>query len=124
MLLSPVVVRLDPAESEVLLRNLDILSSFGFEAEDFGGGDILVREVPDYIEAEEADRTLAELAGQLLSTGTADPEGARDELLHTMACKAAIKGGWKNGAEELEVVARAVMSGEVRYCPHGAGKAV
>ena len=119
VLLSPVVVKLDPAESEVLLRNLDILASFGFEAEDFGGGDILVREVPDYIEAEEADRTLAELAGQLLATGTADPAAARDELLHTMACKAAIKGGWKNGQAELEVVAKAVMSGEVRYCPHG-----
>ena len=36
-----------------------------------------------------------------------------------MACKAAIKGGWKNGTEELEVVAQAVMSGQVRYCPHG-----
>ena len=119
ILLSPVVVKLDPAESEVLLRHLDILSSFGFDAEDFGGGDILVREVPDYIEGAEADRVLAELAGQLLATGTFDPAAARDELLHTMACKAAIKGGWKNGTEELEVVARAVMSGQVRYCPHG-----
>ena len=44
---------------------------------------------------------------------------ARDELLHTMACKAAIKGGWKSAQEELEVVARAVMSGQVKYCPHG-----
>ena len=42
-----------------------------------------------------------------------------DELYHTMACKAAIKGGWKNSREELEAVARAVMAGEVKYCPHG-----
>ena len=52
-------------------------------------------------------------------TGTADPASARDELLHTMACKAAIKGGWRSGAEELEEVARTVMSGAVKYCPHG-----
>ena len=39
--------------------------------------------------------------------------------LHTMACKAAIKGGWRNGAEELEEAARLVMSGAVKYCPHG-----
>ena len=119
LLLTPVVVKAAPAESEVLLEHLDLLQEFGFEAEDFGGGDILVREVPDYVEAEEADRVLTQLAAQLLENGTADPTAARDQVLHTMACKAAIKGGWKNDPAELEVVARAVMSGEVKYCPHG-----
>ncbi|MCC8129033.1 MAG: hypothetical protein LIO51_03735 [Clostridiales bacterium] len=118
-LLAPVVVRPDPAEREILLRNLDLLHSFGFEVEDFGGGDLLVREVPDYVEGDEADRMLSEIAGQLLENGGADPASARDGVLHTMACKAAIKGGWKNDPAELEVVARAVMSGQVKYCPHG-----
>ena len=36
-----------------------------------------------------------------------------------MACKAAIKGGWKTSDQELERVAQAVMSGQVKYCPHG-----
>ena len=36
-----------------------------------------------------------------------------------MACKAAIKGGWKSDRAELEVVVRAVMCGQVKYCPHG-----
>ncbi len=119
ILLTPVVVKADPAESEALLRNLDLLASFGFEAEDFGGGDILVREVPDYVEGDEADRVLSEIARQLLENGTADPSSARDHVLHTMACKAAIKGGWKNDPAELEVVAKAVMDGTVKYCPHG-----
>ena len=39
--------------------------------------------------------------------------------MHTMACKAAIKGGQKNSPAELMRVAQAVMSGQVRYCPHG-----
>ena len=39
--------------------------------------------------------------------------------MHTMACKAAIKGGQKNGPEELMEVAQLVMSGAVKYCPHG-----
>ena len=64
-------------------------------------------------------RALEELAQKLLATGTADPAAARDELLHTMACKAAIKGGWKSGPEELRALAAKVQSGEVKYCPHG-----
>ena len=37
-----------------------------------------------------------------------------------MACKAAIKAGWKNDEKELLAVAEAVMSREdLKYCPHG-----
>ena len=41
------------------------------------------------------------------------------DSLHTMACKAAVKGGQKNAREELLVVVREVMAGHVKYCPHG-----
>ena len=58
-------------------------------------------------------------AAGLLKEDRADPEGARDHLMATMACKAAIKGGQKNGPAELQRVAEAVMSGQVKYCPHG-----
>ena len=117
-LLAPVVFTPPPEEGVALLDNLDLLAQFGFACEEFGGGAFVVREIPDYIRAEDAAATLEELARKLLLQ-RADPDGARDELLHTMACKAAIKGGWKNDRAELEVVARAVMSGQVKYCPHG-----
>ena len=39
--------------------------------------------------------------------------------LHTMACKAAIKGGWTSDPAELKILVEKVQSGEVRYCPHG-----
>ena len=74
--------------------------------------------------AGEIPDVLGELAGKLLTAGTADPDAARDALLHTMACKAAIKGGQKNSPEELYKVAQAVMSGAVKYCPHGRPVAV
>ena len=64
------------------------------------------------------------VAGTLAEGGRADPDGARDALMATMSCKAAIKGGQKNGPEELRRVAEAVMSGAVKYCPHGRPVAV
>ena len=51
--------------------------------------------------------------------GRADPEGARDELLHTMACKSAIKAGMTTDATELAALVEKVQSGEILYCPHG-----
>ena len=118
-LLEPSVCTLPAEEGAVLLAHLPLLERFGFEAEDFGGGAVLVRAAPADVAAGEIPEVLGELAERLLTTGSADPEAARDALLHTMACKAAIKGGQKNGEAELLKVAQAVMSGQVRYCPHG-----
>ena len=60
-----------------------------------------------------------ELADKLVTAHTVDPAAARDALLHTMACKAAIKGGWKSDLSELRVLVDKVQSGEVQFCPHG-----
>ncbi|NCB64127.1 MAG: hypothetical protein EOM52_11085 [Clostridia bacterium] len=118
-LLIPAVFTPAAEEGAALLQNLELLAEFGFEAEDFGGGAILVRRSPDYVDAADVERVLTELAVELLAVSHADPAGVRDALMATMACKAAIKGGQRNGPTELETVARAVMDGEVRYCPHG-----
>ena len=123
-LLAPVVFSPAPEEKAALLAQDGLLRQFGFAVEDFGGAALAVAEAPDDIPGGEIAATLEELARRLVTTGTADPAGARDELLHTMACKAAIKGGWKNAREELEAVAAAVMRGEVKYCPHGRPVAV
>lgn len=119
LLLTPQVLHLAPEECGVLLEQMGLLEQFGFAVEPFGGDEVLVREVPNDLSADQIEPALEEIASKLLLTGTADPAAVRDEVLHTMACKAAIKGGWKNDRAELEVVARAVMSGQVKYCPHG-----
>ncbi len=118
-LLEPVVFTPPAEEGAALLAQLPLLERFGFEAEDFGGGAVLVRAAPSDVAAGEIPDVLGELAGKLLAGGSADPAAARDALLHTMACKAAIKGGQRNSPDELLRVAEAVMSGAVRYCPHG-----
>ena len=119
LLLTPQVLHLAPEECGVLLEQMGLLEQFGFAVESFGGDEVLVREAPNDLSADQIEPALEEIASKLLLTGTADPAAVRDEVLHTMACKAAIKGGWKNDRAELEVVARAVMSGQVKYCPDG-----
>ena len=117
-LLSPALCRLPAQEQAVLLAHQELLGQFGFDVDQLGDA-LAVRQAPFDVDVGDIEATLSELAQRLLTTGDADPAAARDELLHTMACKAAIKGGWKTSDQELERVARAVMSGQVKYCPHG-----
>lgn len=77
----------------------------------------MVREIPDYLEPGQVEPALSEIAGQLLTGGGADPQAARDAVLHTMACKAAVKGGQRNTREELLVVVREVMAGPGQVLP-------
>ena len=118
-LLTPITFAPAVQERSALADNLPLLARFGFEVEEFGSGGLIVRQAPFDVDAGEVADTLTEIAVKLLTTGRADPAAARDEVLHTMACKAAIKGGWKSGPQELERVAEAVMDGSVKYCPHG-----
>ena len=103
-----------------LLSKGTLMEELGFELEEFGENTVLVRRVPmDIAESDVAD-TLMEMADDLLSGRSADTDTVRDELLHTMACKAAIKAGWKTDEKEHLALVREVMSREeLKYCPHG-----
>ena len=119
-LLSPIPVRLRADAAAQLLAKKELLEGLGFEIDEFGENTILVRRVPmDLAEGDVAD-TLMEMADDLLDGRSADTDTVRDELLHTMACKAAIKAGWKTDDKELLALVREVMSrDELKYCPHG-----
>ena len=117
-LLTPSAVTLSGEEYSAVLENLPLLERCGFRCEDFGDGTVLVRALPDDVPAAEAASTLEEMAQKLLLQ-RADPETLRDELLHTIACKSAIKVGMTSDVTELAALVRRVQSGEIRYCPHG-----
>lgn len=118
VLLTPLTVELDQDAYTALLEQLPLLREFGFACEDFGGGTLLVREIPDYVDAADVPATLEELSGQFLSGGV-KAESARDALLHTMACKSAIRAGMHSDPKELAALVEKVQSGEIQYCPHG-----
>jgi DNA mismatch repair protein MutL len=116
-LLRPVAAELSREDCVLLLENLPLLDSLGFTCEDFGDGAVLVREVPADLDASDIPATLEELA-ENLRTGRS-PTEKRQNLLHTIACKAAIKAGWDSDESELRVLVDKVQSGEIQYCPHG-----
>lgn len=120
LLLAPLPAELTREEAAVVLENAALLTQYGFEVDDFGGGDLLIRQIPSDVDVEDAKALLQELAGKLLSGRTLDPESLRDNLLHSIACKSAIKAGWQTSDAELRRLVQEVLSrDDIKYCPHG-----
>ena len=119
-LLTPIAVRLAPESAGELLSNKQLLDELGFEIEEFGENTVIARQIPMDLDPGHARDALEEIAAGLLSGRREKAESVRDDVLHTVACKAAIKAGWKNDEAELLAVAKAVMSrDDLKHCPHG-----
>ena len=114
-LLTPVTWSPGAEDAELLEANAKLLSDAGFEIERFGDDGVILRAVP--ADAEGGEIAMLEALTEALRTGKA--EDRREALCHTIACKAAIKAGARSDPAELEALARRVVSGEIRYCPHG-----
>lgn len=120
MLLNTVPMTLSKKEYNVIIENLNFFSKSGFLIEDFGQGAVVIRECPMEIDPSEAHDVVTEIASNLLLNKTDASSDIIDMMLHTTACKAAIKAGNKNSITELEKLANDVLFDDnVRYCPHG-----
>lgn len=120
VLLSPLPVRLNPDAAGELLSNTALLEELGFEIDEFGENTILLRQIPMDLNPEGAAEAIETIAADLLTGRRSDKSTVRDEVLHTVACKAAIKAGWQNDEKELLVLVEQVMAREdLKYCPHG-----
>ena len=119
-LLSPIPCRVSPDETAVLLSNRELLAELGFQIDEFGDNTVLIRQIPMDLSADGACDALSALASDLLNGRRESKTTVRDDLLHTVACKAAIKAGWKTDEAELIVLAKQVMEDEsLKHCPHG-----
>ncbi len=119
-LLTPVTCRLSPGEAGELLENRTLLAELGFEIDEFGENTVLLRQIPMDLSEADGEEAIQALAADLLNGRRAKAENVRDELLHTVACKAAIKAGWQTDQRELLALAEQVMAREdLKHCPHG-----
>ena len=120
VLLKPIAVRLAPAPVAELLSNRDMLEELGFEIEEFGDSTLLLRQIPMDLSPDLASEALESMAADLMTGRRERKDTVRDEILHTVACKAAIKAGWVSDEAELLALVKQVMADEsLKHCPHG-----
>ena len=115
-LLRPEIWKPEAEIAEILERENKQLNRYGFVAEPFGEEEFILRAIPENTDPAMAISALEEIC-ESLKKGETDL--SRDEILRTIACKAAIKAGYDTDKEELRILAEKVVRGEIRYCPHG-----
>ena len=119
-LLTPIPVRLSAEGAAELLANKALLDELGFEIDEFGENTVLLRQIPMDLSPDDAADAAEGLAADLLNGRHDSKDTVRDEVLHTVACKAAIKAGWHTDEAELLALVKQVMAREdLKYCPHG-----
>lgn len=118
LLLVPLLCSFEREQAAILMENEELLSQFGFSLSDYGEGTLAVRQIPSELSPDHAGDTLGAIAADLKNGK--QPETLRDTLLHTIACKAAVKGGQNSKPIEREAIVHEVLTREdLKYCPHG-----
>lgn len=120
-LLIPETVECSATESVALLENEDLLREIGFEIQDFGGTTILLMSYPALIPRGSLSRIVKDFGEQLVQTdGKTTRRDLLDHMLHTMACRAAIKSGQRLTLEEMqELLRQRHLVADSHHCPHG-----
>jgi DNA mismatch repair protein MutL len=120
-LLIPETIECSAGEAAVLLEYKDLLSEIGFEVNDFGGTTVLLTSHPVMLPRGSFVRILRDLATQLEeSDGKTSRRDLLDHMMHTMACRAAIKAGKRLAPEEMQELLRQRFTvQDSHHCPHG-----
>ena len=120
-LLVPEPVDLGPTESACALENRDLLARLGMNIEPFGGDTVLIAGYPAMLANINPGEVLRALLERIMIGGKApDVADMLDDLLHTVACKAAIKAGDRLAPDELAaLLEQRHLVKDPHHCPHG-----
>jgi DNA mismatch repair protein MutL len=120
-LLVPEPVDLSPAEAAIALEHRDVLGRLGLKIEPFGGDTVLITGFPAMLANMNPGEVLHALMERLVSGGgQPDRRDLLDDMLHTVACKAAIKAGDRLTAAEIAALLEQRHSvTDSHHCPHG-----
>lgn len=120
MLMSGIKVLLTGDEFSALEANTELLEDMGFTFDFSERPCVVATAVPTFIMEQDIEEVISEIAENLRLHIHNPQSHTLDDMLHTVACKSAIRGNDKNSAAELQSLAEQVYSDErIRHCPHG-----
>ena len=119
LLIQPEEVFLSPEEYNGMTEYADRLAQVGIIME-FSEGRAKITGLPQMLDNVPPSE-IAECVARLVAKGNTNAGGELfDDMLHTVACKASIRGNEENDILELQALAQEVFNNpDIRYCPHG-----
>lgn len=120
ILLTPVVVSVSPEENAAIFANEKLLVDMGFLIQEFGNNTIAVREVPLMLAQYDINDILIDIAKNISDNKLDISSQVQENLLHSIACRCAIKANDETSNQEIINLLKLVMQDEkIRHCPHG-----
>ncbi|MBE6987719.1 MAG: DNA mismatch repair endonuclease MutL [Ruminococcaceae bacterium] len=118
-LIEAVNISLTREEKQTVTENMNVFEEVGFEIDDLGTNIIAVRKAPVYISIGDIEASVTSIIDKISQYKFANGD-LIDDIIKSVACKAAIKAGFINVTEELEILVNAVLvDPALSNCPHG-----
>lgn len=120
VLLTPIVVNISTEEFEAFSENPEKIAKLGFLAEEFGEHSVIIREAPMVLNESLCQEAFLEICAKLSQNNRDFSSDVFENLLHSIACRCAVKANDRTDISELKALLKQVHENdEIRYCPHG-----
>lgn len=119
-LLFPVSLELTVYQSQLVEANLDQLEHMGFSLRDFGGTTWVLSGVPALAGSGSPQDLFFDILERFGSEGDGTGHDRLENILSTMACKAAVKSGDQLTNSEIKALLERMAKADLfSHCPHG-----
>ncbi|MBU0663823.1 MAG: DNA mismatch repair endonuclease MutL [Proteobacteria bacterium] len=120
-LLFPATVELSIAQTECVEHHADEIKQMGFTVREFGGNSFIISSVPAMAGQCNPGELFLDLLERFESGEDKNGKGSiLDDILASMACKAAVKAGDTLHAREIDaLLSRMARADLFSHCPHG-----
>lgn len=120
ILIEPVIVKMTPSEFSAFFEVQNELQNMGFECDEFGDNEVIVRSAPGDLDPGEVEELLLELVTNASVLKHELITEKHERMLYTIACKSAIKANHHLSTQEMETLVRNVLRlKNINTCPHG-----
>jgi DNA mismatch repair protein MutL len=122
LLTESIFIKFDMNCYDALGRGRDVLTDAGIEIIPVENNTIEVISLPGVLIGSDIEAILSECARVFTESGGSKigTEGIFSEILHSVACKSALKANDKSIGSDLEALANIVVNDRsIRFCPHG-----
>ncbi len=120
MLFPPVVLTLSAREAALMEKNLQAFEHLGYEVEEAGDRDYIIRAVPSNLPEIGEEAVLKDLIQSMSEETRGISSGLLEDKIASMSCKAAVKGSRPLSMQEMKALISELLTLDNPYaCPHG-----